>query len=134
MTKKHDKLFIPGQYYLVDSDDMIVLSASTFAECKQAAMEGDTILLCMGCKGLANKKKLEKPKKAIVDFIKNILTIEEGSVTLNGVEFKSGTYDMDYNKNWIEVVKICNSNAEKVEIIGVPPINGKDITNEMSNL
>lgn len=141
MTKQKKRIFYPGKYYVVDTDNNVTYTSNNLNECKEYALDDEMILICLPTSSKKTKsniinmsKAVTKAKKIIIDFVKNILTIEGDSVTLDKVEYSAGQYKVDMD-NWVELVKDCNNNAEAVEFIGTPPIkDGKDITNEMSNL
>ena len=140
MTKDKKRIFHPGMYYVVDSDNTVTFSSTNINDCKAYALDDEMILICLPAsskKTTSNvinlPKAVTKAKKIIVDFVKNLLTIEGDSVTLDKVEYAAGEYPVDF-KNWVELVKECNKKAEAVEFVGTPPIDGKDITNEMSDL
>lgn len=141
MTKDKKRIFHPGMYYVVDKDNIVTHSSTNINDCKEYALDDEMILICLPAK--SNKttsknvinipKAVTKAKKIVVDFVKNLLTIEGDSVTLDKVDYAAGEYPVDF-KNWVELVKECNKKAEAVEFVGTPPIDGKDITDEMSDL
>lgn len=134
MTKQKKRIFYPGKYYVVDPDNNVTYTSNNLNECKEYALDDEMILICLPSHTNKPRKVMGKAKKIIIDFVKNILTIEGDSVTLDKVEYSAGQYKVDMD-NWVELVKDCNNNAEAVEFIGTPPIkDGKDITNEMSDL
>lgn len=137
------KLFEVGKYYVVDCDNYVVFSSNSILECKEHAMEGDVILVALSPSSVNTKKTTEtktvpisvsKPDKIIVDFTKNVLTIIGSSVKLLNTEYPEGDVKFD-PKDWVSLVADCNKKAKCVEFIGEPVVqNGKDITNEMSDL
>lgn len=140
MAKDMKRIFHPGMYYVVNSDNLVTYSSTNINDCKAYALDDEMILICLPAKSdktisknVRFPKAVTKAKKIIIDFIKNLLTIEGDSVTLDKVEYAAGEYPVDF-KNWVELVKECNKKAEVVEFVGTPPIDGKDVTNEMSNL
>lgn len=138
MATKTERIFYPGEYYLVDTENNIIIGDKDINICKQMAQTGDMILVCLPA-NYERKSKTEAPakptkaEKIIVNFTKKLLTIVGGSVKLDGVDYSEGDFEVNFDK-WVELVKDCNSKANTVEFVGTPPINGKDITNEMSDL
>ena len=136
MATKTERIFYPGEYYLVDTENNIIIGDRDINVCKQMAEATDMILVCLPANYERKSKTETKPSKVekiIVNFTKKLLTIVGGSVKLGGVDYNEGDFDVDFDK-WVELVKECNSKANTVEFVGTPPIKGKDITNEMSNL
>lgn len=137
------KLFEAGKYYVVDSDNYVVFSSKNILDCKEHSMDGDVILVALSPSVVNSKKTTEtkvvpiatpKPDKIIVDFTKNVLTIIGSSVKLLNTEYPEGDVKFDA-KDWVGLVADCNKKAKCVEFIGEPVVpNGKDITNEMSDL
>lgn len=141
-TKDNKRIFYPGYFYCVTTNNEVIYSSKSIEECRQTGIDDDMILVCLPLKApvkstntLKTITKLpSKAKKIVVDFIKNVLTIEGESVKILDKEYVAGTDTFDPAK-WIEVVQACNKNAEVVEFIGQPIVpDGKDITNEMSDL
>ena len=135
-TKK--RIFYPGMYYVVDENNTVVFESKDINECKRGAIEGDMILICIDAK----KSSINTPNvppapvkadKIVLDFNKKLLTITGGSVKLGDACYNDGKYEVALDK-WLELVKECNKRADVVEFVGTPPIDGKDITNEMSDL
>lgn len=130
--------FTPGKVYLADSTGLILGEYDSFIKAKLEAEEGDVILSAYNYLGshipLATEKKCDK---IVVDFAKKELTIGNKDVTLAKVQYeKDAVYDLEMEdlKDWEDLLKDARSAADEVEIIGVPPINAKDITDEMSDL
>jgi hypothetical protein len=140
----NEKIFEAGKYYLVDQENTVVFSSKNIIECRDNAMAGDLILIALdpdsigkhkeSAKTISFPKETPKPDKIVVDFTKNILTITGCSVKLLNEELTEGTIEFDSSK-WVELVQDCNKKAKCVEFIGEPTVkNGKDITNEMSDM
>ena len=78
-----------------------------------------------------------KCDKIVVDFDKKELTIGNKDVTIASVQYeKDSVYDLEEEdlKDWQMLLSDSWKVAEVVETVGVPPIVGKDITDEMSDL
>ena len=143
MMTTSNKTFEAGKYYVVDCDNYVVFSSNNILECKEHSMDGDVILVALSPSAVASKKTTEtkvvpfntpKPDKIIVNFTKNVLTIIGSSVKLLNTEYPEGDVKFD-SKDWVDLVVDCNKKAKCVEFIGEPVVqNGKDITNEMSDL
>lgn len=141
-TKEKKRIFYPGYFYCVTTDNTVVYSSKSIEECREAGVDDDMILVCLPLKAPTKStntlkslaKTFVKAKKIVVDFTKNVLTIEGESVKILDKEYVAGTDTFDPAK-WVEVVQACNKNAEVVEFIGQPIVpKGRDITNEMSDL
>lgn len=139
MTESFKRIFYPGNYYLADSKNNILVSGKSIEECKRFAYDDDDMLLiCIPAHSKPKKKvkpAVEKPSKIILNFDKKELTVEGGSATILGVLYNAGVYSVNIiDSTWVEFVKQMNKCCDTVEIIGIPPINGKEITDEMSNM
>lgn len=135
-TTTTKRIFYPGKYYIADEENQ-VLQFDTMYDAKLAAIETDTILIAVDYKG--NKSPVTytppalKADKIIVDFDKKVLTVEGNPVTIGGTECKVGDNDIP-PVSWQQVLASATLASKALKIVGTPPIEGKDITNEMSDL
>lgn len=138
MTGTNKRIFYPGKYYVVTADNKVILAANSMTEARQQGLaETDTILIAV------TAVSPDKPKaiplvinKIVFNFDKKLLTVDGDSVTLNGVIYNKGENEIDEEelKDWSLMLTDANKICKAVEIVGTPPIDGKDITNEMSDL
>ena len=135
-TTTTKRIFYPGKYYIADEENN-VLQFDTMYAAKMSAIETDTILIAVDYKG--NKSPVIytppalKADKIIVDFDKKVLTVEGNPVKIGGTECKVGDNDIP-PVSWQQVLASATLTSKALEIVGTPPIEGKDITNEMSDL
>ena len=110
----------------------------SMADAKADARESDVILLAFNSKGSQTCFKPEpKCDKIVIDFDKKELTIGDRDVTIDKLIYeKDSIYDLDITMltHWLELLEELRKVADSVEVLGTPPITGKDITNEMSDL
>ena len=130
-TKKKTKkrIFYPNKFYLVDKDNFVLHQASNPESLKGLKYEDtDTILIAVHPSKFIEKAKVVK--KIVLDFEKNLLTIEGDMCTLNKVEYEgNNTYELDEAelKDWSDLMKDCKKVADEFEMIGTPPIKGEII-------
>ena len=126
-TKK--RIFYPNKFYLVDEDNYVLHQASNPESFKGLDYEDtDTILIAVHPSKFMEKTKVVK--KIVLDFEKNLLTIEGDTCTLNKVEYEGdSTYELDAEelKGWSDLLKDCKKVAKEFEMIGTPPIEGEII-------
>lgn len=132
------RIFYPGKYYVATTENL-VYTFDTIEEAKEYAMDDEVVLIALSHydKGHKSTYKLTpKADKIVIDFDKKQLTIYGNCVTLNKVEYSCGVSELDDEelKEWESIVSDSYSNSHEVQITGTPPITGKDITNEMSDL
>lgn len=130
--------FTPGYVYVADETGFVTGEYQSMADAKADARESDVILLAFNSKGSQVCLKPEpKCDKIIIDFDKKELTIGDRDVTIDKLIYeKDSIYDLDITMltHWQELLEELHKVADSVEILGTPPITGKDITNEMSDL
>lgn len=133
-TKKKSKkrIFYPNRFYLVDKDNYVLHQAVRPESFKGLDYEDtDTILIAVHPSKFIEKTKVVK--KIVLDFEKNLLTIEGDTCTLNKVEYEGdSTYELDAEelKGWSDLLKDCKKVAKEFEMIGTPPIEGEIINVE----
>lgn len=128
-----NRIFYPGKYYIVTDDNKVVGVYDSMVQAKQFAYDTDTILIAVSSTGSHTyTPPVTKTDKIVINFDKKSLTVVGEPVTLAGIEYK-GECDID-TTNWQKLITDCKAVAKTVEIVGVPPIVGKDITDEMSDL
>lgn len=136
MTMATKRIFHPCKYYIADEENQII-EFDTMLEAKMAALATDVILVALDSKGNRTPVKYTPPAnkadKIVVDFDKKVLTIEGKPVTICNVECKVGDNDIP-PVSWQQVLAAATLTSKALEIKGTPPIEGKDITNEMSDL
>lgn len=143
ITKEEDtmtsSIFNIGYYYLVDSDDNVVGEFDTLDEAKRFAEPTDIILISLSATGSRNRTAtpvIKKVDKIIVDFNKNLLTLKGGTAILDKISYDEGDNELEtadlegWNKMLTDAYMLCDD----VTVVGMPPIQGRNITNEMSNL
>lgn len=129
---KAERIFFPNTYYVATKENKIVFHSNNINDCKDYMMEDEMLLVCLPYS--KPKEKSKAASKIVVDFDRNILTVEGGCVTIDGTLYKEGSYDMDYT-NWDVFVTSLNKVSDVVEYIGTPQaIKEKEITDEMSDL
>lgn len=136
--------FTPGKYYVADATGFVIGEYESYGDAKADACTDDVVLIAVKPIGKEKEDKLLLPPKVetkcdkiIVDFDKKELTIGNKDVTIAGIEYeKDSVYDLEDEdlKEWQLLLSDSWKVADKVETTGVPPIAGKDITNEMSDL
>ena len=130
-TKKKSKkrIFYPNRFYLVDKDNYVLHQAVRPESFKGLDYEDtDTILIAVHPSKFIEKTKVVK--KIVLDFEKNLLTIDGDTCTLNKVEYEGdSTYELDAEelKGWSDLLKDCKKVANEFEMIGTPPIEGEII-------
>jgi len=130
-TKKTTKkrIFYPNKFYLVDKDNYVLHQASNPESLKGLNYEDtDTILIAVHPSKFIEKTKVVK--KIVLDFEKNLLTIDGDTCTLNKVEYEgNSSYELDQDelKDWQDLLKDCKKVANEFEMIGTPPIEGEII-------
>lgn len=130
-SKKTSKkrIFYPNKFYLVDKDNYVLHQASNPEAFKGLDYEDtDTILIAVHPSKFIEKTKVVK--KIVLDFDKNLLTIDGDTCTLNKVEYEGdSTYELDAEelKGWSDLLKDCKKVANEFEMIGTPPIEGEII-------
>ena len=130
-TKKKAKkrIFYPNKFYLVDEDNYVLHQASNPESFKSLDYDDtDTILIAVHPSKFIEKTKVVK--KIVLDFEKNLLTIDGDTCTLNKVEYEgNNTYELDEEelKGWSDLLKDCKKVAKEFEMIGTPPIEGEII-------
>ena len=126
-TKK--RIFYPNKFYLVDKDNYVLHKTSNPESFKGLNYEDtDTILIAVHPSRFIEKTKVVK--KIVLDFEKNLLTIDGDTCTLNKVEYEgNATYELDAEelKDWSSLLKDCKKIANEFEMIGTPPIEGEII-------
>lgn len=137
-------IFIPGMYYIVDNENRVLYASDSFKDCKERATEPtDVILIAVSNTGSHTPSqafiaaRTDKADKIVLDFDKKVLTIYGSSVKLAGVEYDVGQNsidDQELEQEWEKLLTDCRTHSKEFEIVGVPPIKGEDITNEMSDL
>ena len=136
MATTTKRIFYPCKYYIADEENQII-EFDTMMDAKLAALDTDVILVALDSKGNRTPVKYTPPAnkadKIVVDFDKKVLTIEGKPVTICNVECKVGDNDIP-PVSWQQVLACATLVSKALEIIGTPPIEGKDITNEMSDL
>lgn len=136
MTTTTKRIFHPCKYYLADEENR-VLEFDTMLEAKMSALKTDVILVALDYQGNRTPVKYTPPAnkadKIVVDFDKKVLTIEGKPVTICNVECKVGNNDIP-PVSWQQVLASATLVSKALEIKGTPPIEGKDITDEMSDL
>lgn len=136
MTTTTKRIFHPCKYYIADEENQII-EFDTMLDAKLAALETDVILVALDSKGNRTPVKYTPPAlkadKIIVDFDKKVLTVEGNPVTIGGTECKVGDNDIP-PVSWQQVLSSATLTSKALEIKGTPPIEGKDITDEMSDL
>ena len=86
---------------------------------------------------ITHTKAESKCDKIVIDFDKKELTIGNKDVTIADVEYeKDSVYELEAEdiKEWYRLLADSWKVADSVETLGTPPIDGKDITDEMSDL
>ncbi len=136
--------FTPGKYYVADATGFIIGEYESYGEAKEDACEDDVVLIAVKPIGYKPEKEtlklppvVTKCDKIVIDFDKKELTIGNKDVTIASVQYeKDSVYDLEEEdlKDWQTLLSDSWKVAELVETVGVPPIAGKDITNEMSDL
>lgn len=143
ITKEEDtmtsSIFNIGYYYLVDCDDNVVGEFDTLDEAKRFADPTDIILISLSATGSRNRKAtpvIKKVDKIVIDFNKNILTLKGGTAILDKISYDEGDNELEtadlegWNKMLTDAYMLCDD----VTVVGIPPIQGRNITNEMSDL
>ena len=143
-TSKVKRIFYPGMYYVVDEDNKVVYKSNNMKLCKEAATEDtDVILVALSNTGshtttpAIQAETVVKADKIVLDFDKKLLTITGNSVKLAGAEYEVGEYELDeqeLKQEWSKLLTDCALYSQSFEYKGTPPIDGEDITNEMSDL
>ena len=143
-TTKVKRIFYPGMYYVVDEENNVVYRSTNMKLCKEAATEDtDVILVALSNTGshtstpAIKAETVVKADKIVLDFDKKLLTITGNSVKLAGVEYETGETLLDeqeLKQEWSKLLTDCTYYSQSFEIVGTPPIEGKDITDEMSDL
>ena len=130
--------FTPGKYYLADQFGMVIGEYDRFIDAKNEATEGDVILSAYNHIGSHIPLQIvTKCDQIVIDFDKKELTIGNKDVTLADVQYeKDSVYDLELDdlKDWQSLITDAKIAADVVKILGTPPIDGKDITDEMSDL
>lgn len=136
MATTTKRIFHPCKYYIADEENQII-EFDTMLDAKLAALETDVILVALDYQGNRSPVTYTPPAlkadKIVVDFDKKVLTIEGKPVTICNVECKVGDNDIP-PVSWEQVLSSATLASKALEIKGTPPIEGKDITNEMSDL
>lgn len=128
-----NRIFYPGKYYIVTDDNKVVGTYDNMSQAKQFAFDTDTILIAVSNTGSHTyTPQVVKTDKIIINFDEKLLTVVGEPVTLSDIEYK-GECSID-TTNWQKLITDCKAVAKTVEIVGVPPIKGKEITDEMSDL
>lgn len=132
-----NSIFNPGFYYLVDTDNNVVGEFDTLEECKKFADPTDVILISLSSTGSRNRVPAKKKvDKIVIDFNKNLLTLKGGTAILDKISYDEGDNELEtadlegWNKMLTDAYMLCDD----VTVVGIPPIQGRNITNEMSNL
>lgn len=131
------RIFYPGKYYIVDEENIVQGEYANMYTAKMYATESDTILIAVNHEGShLYTPVLPKVNKVVVDFTKKILTIDGECININGNNYSKGTYKLSDNilANWSKLLEDSRKGSKELVIKGTPPINGKDITDEMSDL
>lgn len=137
MANKHG--FKVGHYYVLSPENRIVHHAESLYEARKFAFKSDVILGVFDPEGYSTgyySSYFSKIDKITLDFDKKLLTIEGGNVTLNGVSYEDGATELEDAElvEWEKMVSDAYLRADEVSVVGTPPVDGKDITDEMSNL
>jgi len=136
-----ERIFYAGNYYLVTVDNLVVAHSNNINDLKAVAKPTDTILVALTATGSHTydpsvDKIIQHVDKIVIDFNKKVLTVYGESANLFGIEFKKGDNKMsnDDLQDWEDILSDARIVANELEVIGNPPIDGKDITDEMSDL
>lgn len=134
--------FTPGLYYVADESGYVLGEYASYGEAKAEAGVGDVVLIAVKPIGKNIEDTLLPPPpkkcdKIVIDFDKKELTIGDKDVTIALVNYeKDSIYDLEDDDiaDWKGLLTDAWRVAEAVEVLGTPPIDGKDITDEMSDL
>lgn len=136
--------FTAGKYYVADVTGFVIGEYDSYAEARAEACEDDVVLIAVKPIGKEKEDRLLLPPKVetkcdkiIIDFDKKELTIGNKDVTIADVEYeKESVYELETDdiKEWYKLLADSWKVADVVETLGTPPIDGKDITDEMSDL
>lgn len=136
-----ERIFYAGNYYLVTVDNTVVAHSKNINDLKAAAKPTDTILVALTATGSHSydpkvDEEIQHVDKIVIDFNKKVLTVYGESANLFGIEFKNGDNKMsdDDLQDWEDILSDARIVANELEVIGNPPIDGEDITDEMSDL
>lgn len=135
------RIFYAGNYYLVDTNNYIIAHSDKIQDLKDIAEPSDTILIALTATGSSKydpkvDKEIQQVEKIVIDFDKKLLTVDGDCAILFDKEFSKGDNILsdDDLQDWPDILKDARACAKSLVVVGNPPIEGKDITNEMSDL
>lgn len=138
MTGTSERIFYPGKYYVATADNKIIMAKDKMSDInRQGLSDTDVILIAVAVNSQTKTATHKKTvNKIIIDFDKKLLTIDGEPVTLYNVEYDTGETELDdYDlKDWDKLLADARKICSDVVVKGTPPIDGEDITNEMSDL
>lgn len=133
MARKVTPIFTSGKYFVAHVDNTIS-SYDTYLEAV-AGMEEPTDVLLIASehrKGETKKStKIEKAKKIVLDFNKNILTIKGAPDRIKDTRYVEGDNALTAEdlKGWQKLMTDARKTADEFELVGVPPIEGECLDN-----
>lgn len=139
MTTTDTKInpFTAGKYYVYSREIGFAGPYATFSaavdECFDA---GDVVLAALSPDALKIKQEKKTPVDVVIDFDKKLLTVQGRDVTINKVDYLQGDNELEAEDltEWEAMIDSAYSSCRTVTVIGTPPIDGKEVTNEMSDL
>lgn len=129
--------FKTGKFYVFSEG---VGFAGPYANFSAAAEEcfdaGDVVLAALSPDAFKEKQEKKTPVDVVINFDKKLLTVQGRDVTINKVNYLQGDNELEVEDlaEWEDIIDSAYSSCRTVTVIGMPPIDGKDVTNEMSDL
>lgn len=134
-TKKNP--FVVGKYYVFSKDVGFAGPYATFAAAADECFYDDDIVLTALSPSLFKEKQEKKtPVDVVIDFNKKLLTVQGKDVTINKVAYAQGDNELEVEDlaEWEDIIDSAYTVCRTVTVIGTPPIDGKEVTNEMSDM
>jgi hypothetical protein len=112
--------FKHGKAYVVTRTNK-AYEFSTVDLAKKYASDDDVVLVA-----LPKTVSKEAVEKIVLDFDKKLLTIVDGSVTLNKVTYEAGEHEMDdlELEDFSQIISDIITKCDKYEIKGNPKVEG----------
>lgn len=128
--------FMAGKFYIYDGSHFNGPYASYAAAVDECWDDNEIVLAALSPTAFKEKQEKKTPVDVVINFDKKLLTVQGRDVTINKVNYLQGDNELEVEDlaEWEDIIDSAYSSCRTVTVIGMPPIDGKEVTNEMSDL
>lgn len=128
--------FKAGKFYVFDGAHFNGPYASYAAAVDECWDDSEVVLAALSPTAFKEKQENKAPVDVVIDFDKKLLTVQGRDVTINKVDYPQGDNELEAEDltEWEAMIDSAYAVCRTVTVIGMPPIDGKEVTNEMSDL